>query len=117
MKTFKQFVEVFKKPIKIKIEKPKKPKKVKKGPSTTPATDGVKIKHASQRDALADRGKADKVKQSIEFQQMVSTQKGEIDKAKKSDKSAGLRKSADDKRKKQQVAAADKRKKQQAKKK
>ena len=106
MKTFKQFVEVFKKPIKIKIEKPKKPKKVKKGPSTTPATDGVKIKHASQRDALADRGKADKVKQSIEFQQMVSTQKGEAEKAKKADKAAVKRKIAADKRKKQQAQQA-----------
>ena len=88
MKTFKQFVEA-----------PKKPK----GPSKTPATDSVKIKHARERDALADRGKADKEKQSTEFQQMVSTQKGEMEKAKKSDKSAGLRKAAADKRKKQQA--------------
>ena len=106
MKTFKQFVEA-----------PKKPKKVKKGPSTTPETDSMKIKHDSQRDAHAERGRLDKEKQSIEFQQMVSTQKGEMEKSKKSDKSAGLRKSADDKRKKQQTAAADKRKKQLAKKK
>ena len=106
MKTFKQFVEALKKPIKIKIEKPKKPKKVKKGPSTTPATDGVKIKHASQRDALADRGKADKEKQSIEFQQMASTQKGEAEKAKKTDKAAVKRKAVVDKRKKQQAQQA-----------
>ena len=39
MKTFKQFIEA-----------PKKPK----GPSKTPATDSEKIKHAKQRDALAD---------------------------------------------------------------
>ena len=106
MKTFKQFIEVLKKP---------------KGPSKTPATDSMKIKHDSQRDAHADRSRLDKEKQSIEFQQMVSTQKGEIEKAKKSDKSAGLRKVTADKIKKQQVAAAkaaaDKRKKQQAKKK
>ena len=88
MKTFKQFVEA-----------PKKPK----GPSKTPATDSVKIKHARERDALADRGKADKEKQSTEFQQMVSTQKGEMEKAKKSDKSAVKRKADADKRKKQQA--------------
>jgi len=88
MKTFKQFVEA-----------PKKPK----GPSKTPASDSMKIKHAKERDALADRGKADKEKQSIEFQQMVSTQKGEMEKAKKSDKSAVKRKAVADKRKKQQA--------------
>ena len=89
MKTFKQFVEV-----------PKKPK----GPSKSPATDSMKIKHSRERDALADRGKEDKVKQSTVFQQMVSTQKGEMEKAKKSDKSAGKRKAVADKRKKQQQA-------------
>ena len=88
MKTFKQFVEA-----------PKKPK----GPSKTPATDSVKIKHARERDALADRGKADKDKQSIEFQQMTSTQKGEMEKAKRTDKSAVKRKAVADKRKKQQA--------------
>ena len=88
MKTFKQFVEA-----------PKKPK----GPSKTPASDSMKIKHAGERDALADRGKADKEKQSIEFQQMTSTQKGEMEKAKKSDKSAVKRKAVADKRKKQQA--------------
>ena len=91
MKTFKQFVEAHK--------KPKKPK----GPSKSPATESVKIKHARERDALADRGKADKEKQSIEFQQMTSTQKGEAEKAKKSDKSAVKRKAVADKRKKQQA--------------
>ena len=91
MKTFKQFVEA-----------PKKPK----GPSKSPATDSVKIKHARERDALADRGKADKEKQSIEFQQMVSTQKGEAEKAKKTDKSAVKRKAVADKRKKQQAQQA-----------
>ena len=89
MKTFKQFVEA-----------PKKPK----GPSKSPATDSMKIKHSRERDALADRGKADKNKQSIEFQQMVSTQKGDMEKAKKSDKSAFKRKAVADKRKKQQQA-------------
>ena len=89
MKTFKQFVEA-----------PKKPK----GPSKTPASDSMKIKHARERDALADRGKADKEKQSIEFQQMTSTQKGEAEKAKKTDKAAVKRKAAADKRKKQQQA-------------
>ena len=89
MKTFKQFVEA-----------PKKPK----GPSKTPASDSMKIKHARERDALADRGKADKEKQSIEFQQMTSTQKGEAEKAKKTDKAAVKRKAVVDKRKKQQQA-------------
>ena len=88
MKTFKQFVEA-----------PKKPK----GPSKTPATDSVKIKHARERDALADRGKEDKAKQSTVFQQMVSTQKGEMEKAKRTDKSAVKRKAVADKRKKQQA--------------
>ena len=89
MKTFKQFVEA-----------PKKPK----GPSKTPASDSMKIKHARERDALADRGKADKEKQSTEFQQMTSTQKGEVEKAKKTDKAAVKRKAVVDKRKKQQQA-------------
>ena len=89
MKTFKQFVEA-----------PKKPK----GPSKTPASDSMKIKHARERDALADRGKADKEKQSTEFQQMTSTQKGEAEKAKKTDKAAVKRKAVVDKRKKQQQA-------------
>ena len=106
MKTFKQFIEAPKKPM---------------GPSKTPATDSTKIKHDSQRDAHADRSRLDKEKQSTDFQRMVSTQKSEIERAKKSDKSAGLRKATADKIKKQQVAAAkaaaDKRKKQQAKKK
>ena len=102
MKTFKQFIEA-----------PKKPK----GPSKTPETDSTKIKHDSQRDAHAERGRLDKEKQSIEFQQMVSTQKGEIERAKKSDKSTGLRKATADKIKKQQTAVADKNKKQLAKKK
>ena len=88
MKTFKQFVEA-----------PKKPK----GPSKSPATDSMKIKHSRERDALADRGKEDKAKQSTEFQQMVSTQKGEMERAKKSDKSAVKRKAAADKRKKLQA--------------
>ena len=101
MKTFKQFIEALKKP--IKIEAPKKPKKVKKGPSTTPETDSMKIKHDSQRDAHADRSRLDKEKQSTDFKRMVSTQRGELERAKKSDKSTRLRKTAADKRKKQQA--------------
>ena len=74
--------------------------------SKNPASDSMKIKHARERDALANRGKADKAKQSIEFQQMVSTQKGEAEKAKKTDKSAVKRKAVADKRKKQQAHQA-----------
>ena len=88
MKTFKQFIEA-----------PKKPK----GPSKTPATDSMKIKHSRERDALADKGKLDKERQSAEFKQVTSQQKSEIERAKKTDKSASLRKVAADKRKKQQV--------------
>ena len=88
MKTFKQFIEA-----------PKKPK----GPSKTPATDSIKIKHSRERDALADKGKLDKEKQSTEFKQMVSQQKSEKERAKAADKSASLRKVAADKRKKQQA--------------
>ena len=81
MKTFKQFIEA--------------PK--------NPATDSIKMKHASQRDAHSDRSRLDKEKQSTDFKRMVATQKGEMERAKKSDKSAGLRKAAADKRKKQQA--------------
>ena len=88
MKTFKQFIEA-----------PKKPK----GPSKTPATDSMKIKHSRERDALADKGKLDKERQSAEFKQVTSQQKSEIERAKKTDKSASLRKVAADKRKKQQA--------------
>ena len=88
MKTFKQFIEA-----------PKKPK----GPSKTPATDSIKIKHSRERDALADKGKLDKERQSAEFKQVTSQQKSEIEKAKRTDKSASLRKAAADKRKKQQA--------------
>ena len=88
MKTFKQFIEA-----------PKKPK----GPSKTPATDSIKIKHSRERDALADKGKLDKERQSAEFKQVTSQQKSEIERAKRTDKSASLRKAAADKRKKQQA--------------
>ena len=88
MKTFKQFIEAPKKPM---------------GPSKTPATDSTKIKHDSQRDAHADRSRLDKEKQSTDFKRMVATQRGELERAKKSDKSARLRKTAADKRKKQQA--------------
>ena len=87
MKTFKQFIEA-----------PKKPK----GPSKTPVTDTIKIKHSRERDALADKGKLDKERQSAEFKQMTSQQKSEKERAKNTDKSASLRKVAADKRKKQQ---------------
>ena len=88
MKTFKQFIEA-----------PKKPK----GPSKTPATDSVKIKHSRQKDALADKGKLDKERQSAEFKQMVTQQKSDMERAKKTDKATSLRKVAADKRKKQQA--------------
>ena len=88
MKTFKQFIEVLKKP---------------KGPSKTPATDSMKIKHDSQRDAHADRSRLDKEKQSTDFKRMVATQKGEMGRAKRTDKSAGLRKVSAVKAKKQQA--------------
>ena len=88
MKTFKQFIEA-----------PKKPK----GPSKTPATDTIKIKHSSERDAFADKGELDKERQSTEFKQMASQQKSEKERAKAADKSARLRKATADKRKKQQV--------------
>ena len=81
MKTFKQFIEA----------------------SKNPATDSIKKKHASQRDAHSDRSRLDKEKQSTDFKRMVSTQKGELERAKQSDKSARLRKTAADKRKKQQA--------------
>ena len=84
MKTFKQFIEA-----------PKKPK----GPSKTPTSDIMKIKHSRERDALADKGKLDKERQSAEFKQVTSQQKSEIERAKKTDKSASLRKVAADKRK------------------
>ena len=90
MKTFKQFIEA-----------PKKPKKP-KGPSKTPTSDIMKIKHSRERDALADKGKLDKERQSAEFKQVTSQQKSEIERAKRTDKSASLRKAAADKRKKQQ---------------
>ena len=86
MKTFKQFIEA-----------PKKPK----GPSKTPTSDKLKIKHSSQRDAHTVSGKLDKERQSAEFKQMVSQQKNEKERAKTADKSARLRKAAADKRKKQ----------------
>ena len=88
MKTFKQFIEA-----------PKKPK----GPSKTPATDSMKIKHSRERDALADKGKLDKERQSAEFKQVTSKQKSEMERAKNTDKSNRLRKTAADKRKKQQA--------------
>ena len=88
MKTFKQFIEA-----------PKKPK----GPSKTPATDSIKIKHSRERDALADKGKLDKERQSAEFKQVTSQQKSDMERAKKTDKATSLRKVAADKRKKQQA--------------
>ena len=79
MKTFKQFIEV------------------------PTASELIKIKHSRQKDALADKGKLDKERQSAEFKQVTSQQKSEIERAKKTDKSASLRKVAADKRKKQQA--------------
>ena len=88
MKTFKQFIEA-----------PKKPK----GPSKTPTSDKLKIKHSSQRDSYTVSAKLDKERQSAEFKQMVTQQKSEMDRAKKTDKATNLRKVAADKRKKQQA--------------
>ena len=78
MKTFKQFIE--------------------KAPSKAST---VKTKHSRERDALADKNKADKERQSSEFQSMTTRQKGEMERAKKTDKSDRLRKAAADKIKKQ----------------
>ena len=80
MKTFKQFIE--------------------KAPSKAST---VKTKHSRERDALADRGKVDKERQSSEFQSMTTRQKGEMERAKKTDKSDRLRKAAADKIKKQRA--------------
>ena len=101
MKTFKRFIEAVKPP---KTEKPKTFFTRRKDPSKTVAIDRTKMQHARQRDALADRGKADKEKQSTEFQQMTIQQKGEMEKAKQKDKSTLLRKAAADKRKKELAA-------------
>jgi len=91
MKTFKQFIEA-----------PKKPKKP-KGPSKTPTSDKLKTKHSSQRDAHTVSTKLDKERQSAEFKQMVTQQKSDMERAKKTDKATSLRKVAADKRKKQQA--------------
>ena len=79
MKTFKQFIEV------------------------PTASELIKIKHSRQRDAIADKGKLHKERQSTEFKQMVSQQKNQKERAKTADKSARLRKATADKRKKQQT--------------
>ena len=88
MKTFKQFIEA--------------PKKT-KGPSKTPVTDTIKIKHSSQRDAHTVSIKLDKERQSAEFKQLATQQKNDMERAKKTDKANRLRKAATDKRKKQQA--------------
>ena len=98
MKTFKRFIEAVKPP---KTEKPKTFFTRRKDPSKTVAIDRTKMQHARQRDALADRGKVDKERQSSEFQSMTTRQKGEMERAKKTDKSDRLRKAAADKIKKQ----------------
>ena len=79
MKTFKQFIEV------------------------PTASELIKIKHSRQRDAISDKGKLDKERQSAEFKQVTSKQKSEMERAKNTDKSNRLRKTAADKRKKQQA--------------
>jgi len=94
MKTFKQFTE---KTWGVAVLK-KKPK----GPSTTPAQDRLKDQHSRERDSLADRNKADKARSSDEFQQMTSMQKGEIKRARRSDKSSAKRRA--DKAKKEKKA-------------
>ena len=60
------------------------------GPSKTPATDAMKIKH-------------DKERQSVELQQIAATQRDEMERAKKTDKDALKSKADAAKRKKQQV--------------
>ena len=85
MKTFKQFAEA------------------RVGPSKTPVTDAMKIKHDKDREATTVKAQDEKERQSVEFQQIAAIQKGEMERAKKTDKSASLRKVAADKRKKQQA--------------
>ena len=84
MKTFKQFMEA--------------PKKKPTGPSTTPTQDKLKSKHARERENFADRNKTDKDRSSDEFQQMTATQKTEIGRAKRADKSLAKRKADAEKR-------------------
>ena len=85
MKTFKQFAEA------------------RVGPSKTPATDAMKIKHDKEREATTVKAQTEKERQSIEFQQIAAIQKGEMERAKKTDKDALKSKAAAAKRKKQQV--------------
>ena len=80
MKTFKQFIE-----------------------QASSKASILKTKHSRERDSLADRSKIDKDRQSSEFQSMTARQKGEMERAKKTDKSVRLRKATADKIKKQQA--------------
>ena len=93
MKTFKQFAEA------------------RVGPSKTPATDNMKAKHAKEKEVSTIQTQLDKERQSIEFQQMTATQKGEMERAKKTDKNV-LKKKADvAKREKEQAKKLKKKKK------
>ena len=93
MKTFKQFAEA------------------RVGPSKTPATDAMKKKHDKEREATTVKVQTDKERQSIEFKQIAATQKGEMERAKKTDKNV-LKKKADvAKREKEQAKKLKKKKK------
>ena len=70
MKSFKQFAEA------------------RVGPSTTPTSDAMKIKHDKDREAITAKAQTEKERQSIEFQQIAAIQKGEMERAKKTDKDA-----------------------------
>ena len=64
------------------------------GPSKTPATDAMKIKHDKDREATTAKAQDEKERQSVEFQQIAAIQKGEMERAKKTDKDV-LKKKAD----------------------
>ena len=76
MKTFKQFAEA------------------RVGPSKTPATDAMKIKHDKEREVTTAKAQDELERQSFEFQQIAAIQRGEIERAKKTDKNV-LKKKAD----------------------
>ena len=81
------------------------------GPSKTPAADAMKIKHDKDREATTARAQDEKERQSIEFQQIAAIQKGEMERAKKTDKDV-LKKKADvAKREKEQAKKLKKKKK------
>ena len=93
MKTFKQFAEA------------------RVGPSKTPATDAMKIKHDKDREATTAKAQDEKERQSVEFQQIAAIQKGEMERAKKTDKDAIKSKAVAAKREKEQAKKLKKKKK------